>query len=114
MFNAADLIHCYTRAEALADGVLVDVTAEARRAGIRIPTALTAGACEAFGAADPAELARLLGIVRLAMGLVANDNDDRLHFRARDPRGRWVDAWAHVGPGDDPAPVLTILLEGED
>ena len=34
-------VHAYTRADALADGVLVDVTATAGEAGFRIPVALT-------------------------------------------------------------------------
>jgi hypothetical protein len=41
MFGPEDLIHRYTRAGALADGVLVDVSAVAREAGIRFPVALT-------------------------------------------------------------------------
>ena len=36
------VIHAYTRAEALADGVLVDVTSAAREAGFKVPTAVTA------------------------------------------------------------------------
>ncbi|BBL79292.1 hypothetical protein RxyAA322_11460 [Rubrobacter xylanophilus] len=36
-------IHTYTRAEALADGVLVDVTETAREAGFRVLVALTRG-----------------------------------------------------------------------
>jgi hypothetical protein len=36
-----DLIHAYTRADALRDGVLIDVSAVAREAGIRYPVALT-------------------------------------------------------------------------
>ena len=44
MFENADLIHRYTRAEAIADGVLIDVSAVAREAGIRYPVALTAAA----------------------------------------------------------------------
>lgn len=114
MFSDADIVESYPRAAAIADGVLVDVTAEARRAGLRVPTALTAGASAAFGADDSDELARLLGIVRLAMGLVAGDGDDRVVFRARGPRGEWVDAWAHIGPGDDARPVVTVMLVGED
>ncbi len=35
-------IHVYTRAQALADGVLIDVTETAREAGFRVPVALTA------------------------------------------------------------------------
>jgi hypothetical protein len=30
LFNGADLIHAYTRAQAIAEGVLVDVSATAR------------------------------------------------------------------------------------
>src|SRR5262249_6268984 len=41
MFEEADLIHRYSRADALRDGVLIDVSATAREAGIRWPVALT-------------------------------------------------------------------------
>jgi hypothetical protein len=41
MFEDADLIHRYTRADAIRDGVLIDVTETAREAGIRWPVALT-------------------------------------------------------------------------
>ena len=41
MFEEADLIHRYSRADAIRDGVLVDVSATAREAGIRFPVALT-------------------------------------------------------------------------
>jgi hypothetical protein len=41
MFENADLIHRYNRADALRDGVLIDVSATAREAGIRFPVALT-------------------------------------------------------------------------
>src|SRR3954466_15311790 len=41
MFENANLIHRYSRADALRDGALVDVSATAREAGIRYPVALT-------------------------------------------------------------------------
>jgi hypothetical protein len=41
MFEDADLVHRYTRADAIRDGVLVDVSAAAREAGIRYPVVLT-------------------------------------------------------------------------
>ena len=44
MFEEADLIHRYSRADALRDGVLIDVSATAREAGIRYPVALTCAA----------------------------------------------------------------------
>src|SRR5262245_51937072 len=42
LFTDADVIHSYSRAQALADGVLRDVTATAREAGIWWPVAVTA------------------------------------------------------------------------
>ena len=54
MFTAADIISSYTRADALADGQLIDVTQTAKEAGFRLPVALTrpAGAdCVAWGEA---------------------------------------------------------------
>jgi hypothetical protein len=44
MFDDADLIHRYGRADALRDGVLIDVSATAREAGLRWPVALTRAA----------------------------------------------------------------------
>ena len=41
-FEGFDLIHSYSRQQAIEDGVLVDVTATAREAGFRYPVALTA------------------------------------------------------------------------
>src|SRR5437773_1494903 len=38
----AEVIYAYTRAQALEDGVLIDVTETAREAGIKFPVALTA------------------------------------------------------------------------
>jgi hypothetical protein len=37
MFENADLIHASTRADVIADGVLIDVSAVAWEAGIRYP-----------------------------------------------------------------------------
>src|SRR5205823_9766242 len=46
VFENADLIHRYSRGDALRDGVLVDVSATAREAGIRFPVALTRAVLE--------------------------------------------------------------------
>jgi hypothetical protein len=40
MFENADLIHAYTRANAIADGTLIDVSEVTREAGFRFPVAL--------------------------------------------------------------------------
>jgi hypothetical protein len=44
IFDNADLIHAYTRADAVRDGALIDVSATARETGIHGPVALTAAA----------------------------------------------------------------------
>jgi hypothetical protein len=44
MFESADLIHRFTCADALRDGVLIDVSATTRKAGIAYSVALTAAA----------------------------------------------------------------------
>lgn len=41
MFSEDDVIFAYARSEALADGVLVDVSDMAREAGFRYPVAVT-------------------------------------------------------------------------
>ncbi len=46
MFEEADLIYRYTRAQSIEDGVLIDVSAVAREAGITYPVALTRAAWE--------------------------------------------------------------------
>jgi len=53
MFDEADLIHRYSRADALRDGVLVDVSETAREADIRYPVALTRAAWERCVAIPP-------------------------------------------------------------
>ena len=42
LFTAENVIHVYTRAQAIADGVLIDATELAREAGFRFPVALSA------------------------------------------------------------------------
>ena len=59
----------------------------------------------------------VLFMLRVACGK-AKDTD-RLHFQVLvdehgNGRRKVVRLWALVGPGDDPRPVLTIMLEGED
>jgi hypothetical protein len=112
LFTADDLIHAYTRAQALEDGVLVDVTAAADAVGVRVHTAMTAGLFADVGGEDKTRLLRALGDVRAAL-LAAPADEDRVYFTLRGVGGD-VDAWAHIGPGDDGEPVLTLMRQGED
>jgi hypothetical protein len=54
MFENADLIHRYTRAQAIADGVLIDGSQTAREAGFGFPVALTRAVWERCVAVPPA------------------------------------------------------------
>ena len=70
------LISSYTRAEALADGVLVDVSETAREAGFVLPVALTRAAWDACVALSP------------AAKRACNDEGGRLYAESRNmPKG---------------------------
>ena len=119
---------CYTRAEALADGVLVDVTDTAKEAGFRIPVALT----RALRADIYAIPERLRGIADTAgrlwdvlfMGHCAIKQQPsttslclyRLEMPVREieNHGPLYEVKAVCGPGDDGEPVLTLMRPEED
>jgi hypothetical protein len=126
MFENADLIHRYTRAEAIADGVLIDVSAVAREAGIRYPVALTRAAWEKCVAVLPGvlcqdESGRLWDVLFL-LACAARRGGSRpvlrfgVHVR-NDNRERTpplVRLKAVCGPGDSGEPVVTVMLPEED
>ena len=113
-------ICCYTRVQALADGVLVDVSERARRAGIKYPTACTAAVwalIDCVPASDTDTLAGIVRDIRLDQVLAAMlsairraRGTDRVAFSVLGEAA----GWAQCGPGDTAAPVITIMCEGED
>jgi hypothetical protein len=128
-----EIIHTYTRRQAMAAGDLVDVTDTAREAGIRLPVALTRAVwedCVAWSGEDfrrtgavQDEAGRLwdvLYMTRQAIGRVAGRSDRatvRLVRVARTGCGRAprpVRLEAVCGPGDRGEPVITIMQPGED
>jgi hypothetical protein len=119
-----DVIYAYTRAQALADGVLIDVTDTAREAGIRHPTALSRAVWERCvrvpqGLADQDETGRrwdLLWLVRLAMLESPNwtCTEFQLLVRNRADGLDRVILKVLCGPGDDLEPVLTVLLSRQE
>lgn len=131
LFTSDDLIHQHTRAQALADGDLVDVSSAAREYGILFPVALTRAVdvgCVTWTHDDiyQEEHGRLLDVVamlamRLRVAKVRGGDVDRLSFavlripntgRGRMPRQ--VNLSVVCGPGDDSEPVLTVMLPEED
>jgi len=126
------VLSVYTRAQALADGVLIDAGPMAREAGFRWPVAVTAAAwedCVAWTDTDSErqihqdQSGRLWDVLFMAAfeARVRADAGQQLLFELyRVPRdGRSTDAELTslklvVGPGDDREPVMTILLPRED
>jgi hypothetical protein len=126
MFEEADLIHRYTRAEAIADGVLIDVSAVARGVGIRYPVALTAAAWAKCVAVPPGvlyqeESGRLWDLLWLLACAARRDGNGPavcfgVHVR-NDNRERTpplVRLKALCGPGDRGEPVITVMMPAED
>jgi hypothetical protein len=122
-FDDADLIYCYSRAQAIADGFLIDVSATAREAGIRFPVALTRAVwCRCIelppGVECQDEAGRLwdvLSMLRVAIGATSGGSTllYRLYVRNDNRRPKRVTLKALCGPGDDAAPVLTVMLPDE-
>lgn len=125
MFEDAYLIHRYTRAEALKDGTLVDVTETARGVGFRIPVALTRTAwsdCVAWAEEDNErvvyqdESGRLWDLLWMAINAARRNTEaSRLEFKVlrvpRDSRtGQPVSVTLvlDIGPGDQGEAVITI------
>lgn len=122
MFEGEDLIYAYTREQALDDGHLVDVSETAWEAGFRIPVALSAGVWEDVNAIPESRKGiedwqgRLWDLLWMTRAAVRNAEGMEIVYRLIMPVGRkkLYDAKLHVGPGDDLAPVATILRPGED
>lgn len=121
-----DLIFSYTRAMALADGVLIDVTETAQEAGFRYPVAVTEALYNVLGAVPDSSLSSLDGRLwdLLWMGWLAvrrskDDASSELLYEflidtatGREPE--LLKVRLVVGPGDAGEPVITIMLPHED
>ena len=126
-FAGAEVIYAYTRKDALADGVQIDVSEMAREAGLKFPVYLTRAVWESYvtvpdGVRCQDEKGRLWDIVwmlrcaarrtsgpQMLFGLhVRNDNRDRTP--------PLVNLKAVCGPRDidDPQPAITVMLPDED
>jgi hypothetical protein len=122
-----ELIFEYSRDQALADGVLVDVSEVAKEAGFRIPVAVTRAVWDTYvaipeGVRCPDEAGRLWDILWMCKNAISRSQGRatellfQLHVRNSNRRGTppLVTLKAVCGPGDDAAPVITILKPDED
>jgi len=128
LWKDAEVIHTYTRAQAIDDGVLVDVGEAARVAGVKFPVALTAGVWSLVenipkkwqGIQDVAgRLWNVVWMLRCAIGR-ARGSEIRykliLHHAPSEgaPGWKYVTLKALCGPGDAGEPVITVMLPHED
>jgi hypothetical protein len=122
-----NIIYSYTRAQAIADGMQVDVSTTAAEAGIRFPVFLTRTVFDACVTVPPRvsgqdEAGRLWDIVwmlRAAIKSSLNDCDRipvSLYVRNDNRKPRLVSLIAICGAMDieDSRPAITVMFPGED
>ena len=110
------IIDRYTRAEALADGVLFDVSTLAKEAGIKFPVAITAGVhslCTPPQKSYQSFEGRLWDVVHMFKYGIKTSGGSRFTFSVILGKKRWV-LLAVCGPGDNYEPVITIMLPNEE
>lgn len=135
LFKDADVIFTYTRADAIADGVLIDVTETAREAGFRPAVAISHAAYEQFCAWNDEDDARkptgtgqstegrLWDVLWMARCGASNAEPGAMSFEYQflcvpregeeiEPREETLKCV--IGPGDNHEPVITIMLPHED
>jgi len=121
------IIYAYTRAQALADGVQVDISTTAQEAGIRFPVFITRSAFEAYVTVPPNvtgqdEAGRLWDVVWMLRHAIrkATPGQTRLPFalyvRNDNRAPRLIKLIAECGPLDldKPEPAIIIMMPGED
>jgi hypothetical protein len=133
LFEGFEVIDTCSRAEAIADGILVDTTETAREAGIFFSVAITRSVWEEY--VEPSSYDKekwgqdLQGRLwdTIWMLRVAIRDRKQSEDRCTDPRKlpfevyyrlrghlRRIPLKALCGPGDNGSPVITIMLQDED
>ena len=121
------VIYSYTRAQAVADGVQVEVTKTAQEAGIKFPMFLTRAVFDNYvavpeGVTGQDEAGRLWDVIWMARFAILRGRPgvDRipvaLYVRNDNRAARLVKLIATCGALDidDPQPAITLMLPDED
>ena len=125
-FDNAPIIFSYTRAQALEDGVLIDMTDWAREIGFTVPVACTAAVWNGY--VVPPDGTRELGqsergrahdvLWMLWNAIRRSEGGDQLTFDViflqSNRRHKTVTFKAVCGPGDGGEPVVTVMMPSED
>lgn len=124
-FRPEDIISIYTRAQAIEDGILIDVSELAKEAGFVAPVAVTNGVWSSVVVPPQkakergeCETGRLWDVLYLASLQAKQTTGNEVRFRilATNNRGtrKLVQLKAVAGPGDKGELVITIMLPDED
>lgn len=120
-----ELIYSYTREQAISDGVLIDVSTQARGAGIKYPVAITARLWHGFISPDEKSVwagqsraGRLWDVLVLFALRAKNEKGSTFNYPVRflvkGKKHKTVYIKAVCGPGDNAEPVITLMLPDED
>ncbi len=124
------VIHSYSRAEAIEDGVLIDVSETGKEAGFKIPVAVTDSVWKNYIEWTDEDNSRqtyqdtsgrLWDVIMMArFGMMANKHQSEILYQldcvprdGKSKEGCRTTLKVHIGPGDAGEPVLTIMLPGE-
>ena len=126
-----EVVITYSRADMIADGEMIDVSETARLIGFRFPVGMTLSIwalCVEWTDADTERTGRVQDqevrlwdlldvLVRQLRGCTSHRIE--FEFSHADRRGKkWAQSTTTVvavcGPGDDAAPVITLMMPGED
>ena len=127
-FEDAPVIFSYTRAQAIEDGVLVDLTDWAWETGFRIPVACTAAIWNGYitqpagtselGQSERGRAHDLLWMLYVNIRRSRSAGQDLLLFKViflmAPEKQETVTLKAMCGPGDNGEPTLTVMLPEED
>jgi hypothetical protein len=119
-----EVISSYSRAQAIEDGYLVDVSEVAKEAGIKFPVAVTRTVwdgyitpdtrAEKLGQSESGRLWDTLWMLRCNLKRGGSEIRYQLYYIMKERQKRLVTLKAVCGPGDDAEPVITIMLPEED
>lgn len=119
-----EVIATYSRAEAISDGVLIDVFSIAREAGITFPVAVTNNVWAKYvtvpaGVIGQDEQGRLWDIIWMLKNAILQSKDSKelsygLYVRNNNRNPKFVYLKAVCGPGDNGEPVINVMLPEED
>ena len=116
------IVFSYTRAQAIDDGVLIDVTAEAKRYGFKLPFVIgdnlfnryvtPPSGLEGKGQSQKGRLHDLMTLAAFSArkGLQQDQVEFEVLFLMMPGKHQKVRCILHVGPGDHGEPVLTLCL----